>query len=805
MRTVLKISLLWALLSIASAIEPHAASAADGKRPIAFPAERPSGGSFSRPVEGEISEVSPPGFCWWRAAARGKAKYRLKVSSSDGQVVYESPLLGDPVHVPDRVFPAGRFSWTVEAVDAAGKVVDVLPPRGFEVSEAAFAQPWVRPEELLARVPREHPRLLFPKGRLDEIRATLETSRREAFGSLRRQADAAVKLEPPPEPDYDEIKDPGKRRLGYVASYHTMRRYHNSGMVHLALMYLLTGEAKYGEPAAALLVDAARWDPEGISSVMAPYGDEVGLGLAKSGALAYDWLYELLTPDQRALVEKMLVARADQMLRRLQRRDFLNRSETSHDGRLPGYLLEHAIALAEHPRAAVWMDYALRTIMTVFPHWGGQDGGWAEGLSYGLAYNSIFITPFESMRIATGLDIWQRPFYRKLPYFFFYNVSPLGEIMGFGDSYDGSASGRAGSLRGLLQFHAERHRDPTIRWWVDLLRTSSGGRARIPALVGLIQPETAAPKPPVDVPPDAVFRGVGWAALHGNLARPEEDLFVAFKSSPYGPVSHSYADQNSFAILQGGKALARPGGSRYPQHGTPFHTKYTQQTVAQNAILVDGQGQTSRKAWANGRIVGFESTPHLGYVCGDAEAAYSDRLNRCLRHVLLVRPSLVVVIDDLAAPEQAEFQWLLHASEKFELDEPSQTLVSRRGSARMKVHLVTPDGCSFSQTDAWPLDPKTGFPTAKRREPTKLWHFTATSRERARARRIAAVMVVSDGPDETECEVRSTQDGVEARLKSADAETVLNVDLSADPERARPILEVQCRPKDGEVETLSVN
>ena len=32
----------------------------------------------------------------------------------------------------------------------------------------------------------------------------------------------------------------------------------------------------------------------------------------------------------------------------------------------------------------------------------------------------------------------------------------------------------------------------------------------------------------------------------------------------------------------------------------------------------------------------------------------------------------------------------------------------------------------------------------------------------------------------------------------------LNVDLSADPARARPILDVKCRPKDGDEETLSV-
>ncbi len=381
---------------------PRAARAGEEAGAAAFPKSRPPGGSFPRPREGEVLDVSPPGFCWWRAAAKGELQYRLKVTAPSGAVAYQSPRLEDPVCVPDEVFPAGRYSWTVEALDAKDAVRDTWPQRSFVIAENAYAQPWIPPAELLARVPAEHPRLLFPKAMLGEVRATLTASRREAFESLRGQADRALQLKVPAEPDYDKISDGAERRLAYVRTFREMRRYHTGGMLDAALMYALTEEKKYGEAAKALLCGAAEWDPEGISSVMAPYGDEVGLGLAKSAALAYDWIYDLLSESEKAKVKKMLIARADQMLRRLQRRDFLNRPESSHDGRLPGYLLEHAIALAEEPRAGVWMDYGLRAIMTVFPHWAGEDGGWAEGLAYGTAYNTIFITPLVSLERATG-------------------------------------------------------------------------------------------------------------------------------------------------------------------------------------------------------------------------------------------------------------------------------------------------------------------------------------------------------------------------------------------------------------------
>jgi hypothetical protein len=226
--------------------------------------------------------------------------------------------------------------------------------------------------------------------------------------------------------------------------------------------------------------------------------------------------------------------------------------------------------------------------------------------------------------------------------------------------------------------------------------------------------------------------------------------------------------------------------------------------VAQNAILVDGQGQINRKATANGHIVAFESTPHIGYVCGDAAAAYGDRLTRFHRHVVLVRPSLVCIVDDLQSPEPATFQWLMHAPEELELNEAGQTFVSQRGDAEMEVHLVTPGGFGFSQTNDWPLDPKTGFPTASKPEPTKLWHFAAATQQQASTRRIAAVMNVGTKAERPECSVRVEGDVVRVETKAGGGETVVEIDLSPDRPKDEALMTVRCKPKQGEAEILAV-
>ena len=151
---------------------------------------------------------------------------------------------------------------------------------------------------------------------------SLTSTRSEAFEALRNDADHALTLELPSEPTYDKIEDPAERRLAYVECFGTMRKYHDGGMRSLALFYLLTGEKRYGEAARRFIVDAAQWDVEGISSILAPYGDEVGLGLLRAGAEVYDWIYDIFTEDERELVARMLGARADQMIRRLEKSDY---------------------------------------------------------------------------------------------------------------------------------------------------------------------------------------------------------------------------------------------------------------------------------------------------------------------------------------------------------------------------------------------------------------------------------------------------------------------------------------------------
>lgn len=148
----------------------------------------------------------------------------------------------------------------------------------------------------------------------------------------------------------------------------------------------------------------------------------------------------------------------------------------------------------------------------------------------------------------------------------------------FGDGTEGGGPGGGGAA--LLTHHARRFRDPVCLWWAK----QAAPDGAVDPLISLVTEDNVKPEAPDAMPTAGVFRGIGWAGLHSALDDPKRDTFFLFKSSPFGTVSHSHGDQNSFAIMKGGRALAIPSGYYGPSYGMPHHAGWTRQTKLNNSI-----------------------------------------------------------------------------------------------------------------------------------------------------------------------------------------------------------------------------
>ena len=519
-------------------------------------------------------------------------------------------------------------------------------------------------------------------------------------------------------------------------------------LTNLSLAYLMTGDARYGDPAKRILLRLADWstDDSDVTSVSARSGDEIGLSVARCAHRAYDWLHDGLSEDERKKVLAMCEQRAWQAYRRLKRHDYLRHPGDSHNGRLVAYLVEMAIVMAgESEGAKSWLAYSLKALTTVLPHWGDDEGGWSEGPAYGVWQNQSFVSAFEALRIATGFDLWQRPGIRRFPYFLLYCSALRATWLPFGDGAEreGPGSSEESAYGSLMRHFAHRFGDPTLGWAAQQAKPALEKNREL----SLLFEDVLEARTPSDLPNARVFEAVGLAALHSDLSRPEEDTFLLFRSSPRGSSSKSHADQNGFCILKGGTPLAIPSGYDGPAAGMPHHFEWTHSTKASNCVLVGGQGQAIQEQRARGRIVAFEDRRGLSYVAGDASEAYMGRVRRFVRHVLFLRPGLFILLDELETPEPCRFQWMLHSLEQFEIDAAAGEVISRRAGAALTLRLRSSAGLSLRQTDQFDTPYNTSVSPGYRVDVPDQWHLTAETLNETGAVRITASMAVS-GPRE---------------------------------------------------------
>lgn len=361
-----------------------------------FPEERTNEKDvYPKPLNAHVAEINPPGFSWLPIDTADSYRLRI-INVNTDEVVLDVDGIQDNVYVPRRILPPAEYLWALEAYSKKGDMIARRKPYNLTIPEDLIKQPFPDVQSLLTSLPNEHPRLIFTREQLPDIRGTLTNTRKDAWQRIINTADAFLDMPAPGPPTYDKYdreKEYVLRRLEYKHYYRGLREAIDKALQSLSLAWLMTREEKYAVAAKRILLEVATWDPRGISSVQHSGFDEVGQSLARCTHRVYDWLYDILTEEERALVRQNCIERARDTFERVGiRRPFHRRPGSSHDGRLIAYLGEQAIVLnGEAPDEEVqrWLDYSLTAFMTVFPHWGGHDGGWAEGMDYGPRYNSF--------------------------------------------------------------------------------------------------------------------------------------------------------------------------------------------------------------------------------------------------------------------------------------------------------------------------------------------------------------------------------------------------------------------------------
>jgi len=667
-----------------------------------------------RPADKQVCQQNPPDFSW--PPVEGCDGYELQVS--------RSPDFAQAAHAAqpafnfwnfDATFEPGVWYWRVRGVVGEDRT-KWSPARRFRIDPDAWAFPVPTVDELLNQVARVHPRIWTTPATLAEFRERADGPRKDWFAALERGVRGSLATPMPDEPAFP-FKTSDPKTAEWIAAHNKLRGEGEGAANRLqrtAFAYLVTGDEAIGRNAVEQLMNLAGWAPDGATGYATH--DQVHRAIAYRSAMAYDWVSDLLTPEQRRTALAMIESRTQTMYQHLAvGRPLRDQPYESHGWTAYGYIGIIALAtLHDLPAAEVWFRDVVPTYLNLCPPWGEEDGGWLQGVAY-WQYSQLSNKEFyDALLSAVGLSLYDKAWSRNNLYFPLYWFPAGSPRCHFGDgNRDRPGIYEVQHYRRMAQMF----QNPIAQWaWQQIGDLSDG------SLQAYYRGDESLPaRPPVEMPPSRWSKDIGWVAMHSDLLDPER-VSLYFKSSWIGSFNHSHADQNQFVLNAFGEALAIDSGY-YDWYASPHDKGYTRHTLAHNAITIDGgHGQPIFDATASGRILGMVSTPAIDIAGGDATAAYQGKLAKAVRRIVYLRPNTFVMIDDLAAPqgEQRQFEWWLHGLSPIAIDADQAGATVSQGKAHLKVELVAPSGLTASERDQFVGPPESyaagAQPTAIRPE-----------------------------------------------------------------------------------------
>lgn len=693
---------------------------------IPAPDQAPVPGEWGyRPEDGTTVAVNPPSLTWVHHpnAVAYDIQWSTRRDMRNATTVEAHRWCAYNHHEPLK---AGKYYWRYRLRTREGNISAWSRTREFTVPARAVLFPQPTLAQMTERVGTAHPRLFVRADEVASLRAWVRREGRTLFDNLQRQADAVLRDGPTPEPTVlGSIRNPQTRAYWWSNRVQTVKACMEAEL--LAFLFLLTEEPRYAQAARRWILHLAAWNPDGPTNFV--INCEAAKPMLHRLPRAYDWAYAALSEEERETVRKVMLKRATDAWRSwevFQGNGHLSRPYDSHGNRTWHKLAECAIAfLGEIPEAETWLDYAVHKFFAAYPVWSDEDGGWHEGLSYWAGYMAKIVWWTEVAEKALGIDSFKKPFFARAGEYALYTAPPHSPDMGFGDL----SHGRPSAGWTFAAYFAHKMRHPYWKWWTQAWNISLQSEEPVLNLLWNRLPSVS-PKPPTDLPPSKVFRGTGVAVLNTTLLDARDNVQVRFKSSPFGRQSHGHDPHNSFTLNAYGEAILTNCVYR-DIHGSPFHTQWCWSTVAQNAMLVNGEGQKPHSPDPLGKIIAEDLQTGADYVAGEATDAYQGKLKRYVRHLLFVKPDLVLIIDEAVATQPSQFAWMLHALTPFEVDARAQRLRVERERAGAFVHYIAPSPLRMRQWDGYTPPPDADYlRSVGWREMPNQWHVEASTTRR---------------------------------------------------------------------------
>lgn len=752
---------IFLIFTCAERVSPKDKEVSPGRSNSATGAIHPMTRQSVSPSQDQVVAVNPPSLLW--PAVKGKdIFYNVWLSQDPAFPKSETITAKDlrwAIFNPHTKLRSGKWYWQYsiyrkETLQYESKVYSFNVP--------ARARDFVTPtaEEMLSACPGTHPRILITRDELAgfQRRVKNSTEAKSIIAGANRYVGKELPTEESGRPG-DKGKSPYENKSYAKWASKALGNRASAAVSTLAKAYIITGDKKFGREAIRYAVRVARWDPDGVTSHrVSDFADGACL---RAMALAYDSCYELLTKEEKAQLQKAISSRAGRMFNSW-RNNLETRVFSAHIWQhILHEFTEAAFAtLGDIADAKLWASYVYELWLARVPLLGGDDGGWANGNNYfGTNFISLISIPTFFERL-TGADFIDHPWYRNTIYYMIYTWPPGSCPDGFGDGCERRGLSPLSRLT-FADILGRKFNDPYAAWYVKESLKAMGTqldedtslrwhRLRAPPKTGRgragYDNASAPAKEELDLPQARLFGDVGVVAMHTKLADTPNNLMLAFRSSPYGSFNHAHADQNSFNILFGGERLFCNSGY-YIAYGDEHFQGWYIHSRGHNTVLIDDKGQVLGRTEAYGWLCRYLHGQQITYCLGDASNAYGGTGLTCFRrHILFLRPSIVIIYDELEADHPARWSWLLHSPNEISAEAANNRLLASVETARAQVDLYGSVPLSFEVNNRF--DPPAlnwrGRKTAdgKLFEYPNQWHATVASTTKTAKMRYLAVIQI---------------------------------------------------------------
>jgi hypothetical protein len=524
----------------------------------------------------------------------------------------------------------------------------------------------------------KHPRLFATSDSFEKLKEGVKSdpTLRKWYGDVRKTADKSLS-----KPVGAYATPDGRRMLSAREARPIIEQN--------AMMYRLSGEEKYAKRAIQEMLALAAF-PDWNDKKEFLNTAEIAAGMG----IGYDWLYDILTQEQRNTIRQAIADKG------------LQKAVDAHNSKVwwsvrtdpvnnwsavcNGGIIVAALAIGDEEQvqalAGDIMARSLQSVQTIIlSHW-GQDGGWSEGPGYWRYMMEYAVSYMAAMQTALGTTYGHAQTSGMNPsaYFPVYATGPNGTF-NFGDNSSGKMKIPE------LFWLAKATNDPKLASQRIAMMNDA---KQAGGVYDLLWYDPKFREENASLPTDRYFRDTELVTMRSKWGD-SAAAFVGFKGGT-ATDSHSHADIGQFVFQANGEQWAIDLGSDdynlkgYSNYEKERYTYYRLKPEGHNTLVINPDTQLQTSPSSMNKITSYESKPQGAFAIGDMLPAYSRNADAAKRGVMFADRKRLIVEDEIQTKAPSTVWWFMHTKASIQVGEDGKSALLTQNGKRLWVTMTSP-------------------------------------------------------------------------------------------------------------------